>query len=488
MCWPERRESSSSANTSCGRFPDPAKEAVLERFLENYFEQLTSEVGMLTYCGGLTGALEGLRYLGCRRLLEVDCSDVENHYREVLQNFAMQGHPERELRLPPRRSGSSCVLPRRHPFVNRALEALERTAEKTGTAWKWVSSLGTDRGTGYNICLSHGMSSIVSVLSRARRRGHRPRTARPHRDGCMRVHSVAGDRPAALRNFFPGQSLENDPEHPVYFSRLGWCYGDFGREPPRCGRRGVRCATTAGAQKALEVLRGTSRRRELAPNGIFDAGLCHGAASVALMYHYMYGQTGETLFAETRDYWIGETLRMGRLEEGPGRLRRMAWRGVRRMEARIRTPWRHRRNRADAAGRARERSEIGPVDAFLYAALSVAGRSLSGLSVPVSGRSGPAPYPYAAPIRNDEKRGDRFSLCALRAWILGPQPDRYADYAHGSGFDRTRIDSAARGILVVLGRVRGFVRYHHPAFAGERFDADCELFELLPRVADAARP
>lgn len=34
------------------------------------------------------------------------------------------------------------------------------------------------------------------------------------------------------------------------------------------------------------------------------------------MYHYMYGQTGETLFAETRDYWIGETLRMGRLEEG----------------------------------------------------------------------------------------------------------------------------------------------------------------------------
>ena len=76
------------------------------------------------------------------------------------------------------------------------------------------------------------------------------------------------------------------------------------------------------------------------------------------------------------------------------------------------------------------------------------------------------------------------ALCALGS--CGPQPDRYADYAHGSGFDRTRIDSAALGILVVLGRV--LVRYHHPAFAGERFDADCELFELLPRVADAARP
>nr|WP_302157906.1 lanthionine synthetase LanC family protein [uncultured Alistipes sp.] len=148
-------------------FPDPAKEAVLERFLENYFEQLTSEVGMLTYCGGLTGALEGLRYLGCRRLLEVDCSDVENHYREVLQNFAMQGILSENYDYLHGGLGVVAYYLDDTPFVNRALEALERTAEKTGTAWKWVSSLGTDRGTGYNICLSHGMSSIVSVLSRA---------------------------------------------------------------------------------------------------------------------------------------------------------------------------------------------------------------------------------------------------------------------------------------------------------------------------------
>lgn len=78
------------------------------------------------------------------------------------------------------------------------------------------------------------------------------------------------------------------------------------------------------------------------------------------------------------------------------------------------------------------------------------------------------------------------ALCALGS--CGSQSDRYADYAHGSGFDRTRIDSAAHGNTVVLGRVWGFVKYYHPAFAGERFDADCELFELLPRVADAARP
>ncbi len=306
-------------------FPDPAKEAVLERFLENYFEQLTSEVGMLTYCGGLTGALEGLRYLGCRGLLEVDCSDVENHYREVLRNFAMQGILSENYDYLHGGLGVVAYYLDDTPFVNRALEALERTAEKTGTAWKWVSSLGTDRGTGYNICLSHGMSSIVSVLSRADGAGiDRARRDRIVTGACEYILSQEID-PQRYGNFFPGQSLENDPEHPVYFSRLGWCYGDLGVaaalwQAGRALRNDRWCA------KALEVLRGTSRRRELAPNGIFDAGLCHGAASVALMYHYMHGQTGETLFAETRDYWIGETLRMGRLEEGLAGYG--AWHGV----------------------------------------------------------------------------------------------------------------------------------------------------------------
>ncbi|WP_302157971.1 lanthionine synthetase LanC family protein, partial [uncultured Alistipes sp.] len=131
--------------------------------------------------------------------------------------------------------------------------------------------------------------------------------------------------PQRYGNFFPGQSLENDPEHPVYFSRLGWCYGDLG-VAAALWQAGCALRNDRWCAKALEVLRGTSRRRELAPNGIFDAGLCHGAASVALMYHYMYGQTGETLFAETRDYWIGETLRMGRLEEGLAGYG--AWHGV----------------------------------------------------------------------------------------------------------------------------------------------------------------
>ena len=66
------------------------------------------------------------------------------------------------------------------------------------------------------------------------------------------------------------------------------------------------------------------------------------------------------------------------------------------------------------------------------------------------------------------------------------RPKQYADYSRHSGFDRTEIDSATLRNLEVLGRVWGFVKYHHPAFSDDRYDLDFELFELLPLVADTA--
>lgn len=78
-----------------------------------------------------------------------------------------------------------------------------------------------------------------------------------------------------------------------------------------------------------------------------------------------------------------------------------------------------------------------------------------------------------------------YSLLCL--FILGcTRPKQYADYSRHSGFDRTEIDSTTLRNLEVLGRVWGFVKYHHPAFSDDRYDLDFELFELLPLVADTA--
>lgn len=78
-------------------------------------------------------------------------------------------------------------------------------------------------------------------------------------------------------------------------------------------------------------------------------------------------------------------------------------------------------------------------------------------------------------------------LLILCLWLVECTNEQYADYSQSSGFDRTQIDSTTLENLEVLGRVWGYVKYHHPVFADDKYNIDYELFELLPRIADADR-
>ncbi len=79
------------------------------------------------------------------------------------------------------------------------------------------------------------------------------------------------------------------------------------------------------------------------------------------------------------------------------------------------------------------------------------------------------------------------SMCAvlLLSCTPSPVPKEYADYSRGSGFELSGYDSSMAENLEVLGRVWGFVKYHHPAMADSTYNIDYELFELLPEVVNA---
>lgn len=62
---------------------------------------------------------------------------------------------------------------------------------------------------------------------------------------------------------------------------------------------------------------------------------------------------------------------------------------------------------------------------------------------------------------------------------------QYADYSKSSGFEAGEIDGILIDNLFVLGKVWGYVKYHHPVSAGSEINMDFELFELLPRIAYA---
>lgn len=305
-------------------YSDDVKEKILERYIDSYFELLTSGINMFTYCSGMAGALEGIRYLNDEKLLDVDYSDVENKYKEYLCEFSLQNIQHGYYDYLHGGLGIVKYFLDDADFVNRALDALERTAVKDGVGYKWISRLGIDKKQGFNIALSHGMASIVSVLCLLKSPGvDIDKRDRLIIDTCNYILSQKID-PKRYGSCFPTHSLDNDPDVPISRSRMAWCYGDLG-VATALWQAGKLMHRRDWIDTALDVFNFSARRRNLDECAIRDAGLCHGAASICMMFHYMFLETGCKLFAETRDYWLDCTLKMGDRNIGLGGYR--AWHG-----------------------------------------------------------------------------------------------------------------------------------------------------------------
>lgn len=83
----------------------------------------------------------------------------------------------------------------------------------------------------------------------------------------------------------------------------------------------------------------------------------------------------------------------------------------------------------------------------------------------------------------------RYKLLSLFLVIYfagcGAPSRNYEDYSQFSGFNAGECDSLSSENLEVLGKVWGYVKYHHPAFADDKYNVDYELFGLLPEVVAA---
>lgn len=167
---------------------------------------------------------------------------------------------------------------------------------------------------GYFDCgAAHGAPGIAAVLAGAARAGIP--AARPLLNACMRALVAVARSTDAMPAWIP---VDGAPAVPS--PRVGWCYGDAG----------VACALVAAARAVGEpawadVALALGRRaaaRALAGDpaaaGVVDAGLCHGAAGVALLFHRLWHDTPEPRFADAarRYYALAAALAAGVVEDG----------------------------------------------------------------------------------------------------------------------------------------------------------------------------
>lgn len=199
------------------------------------------------------------------------------------------------------------------------LEELLTELEKSGipcenNAIKWLSVLDHETGEkGFNISLSHGMSSIAAFLVRLHQLNFE--TDRVSKLLAQTITYILGQITYVKGSisYFPSFSKESSNGN--HYSRLGWCYGDLGIAYI-LWQAAISLKNKEWEDTAIRILLHNSKRRNLQTNAISDAGLCHGSAGIAHIFWSLYHDTHVEKFQGTGDYWLNITMQMAKHTDG----------------------------------------------------------------------------------------------------------------------------------------------------------------------------
>jgi hypothetical protein len=210
----------------------------------------------------------------------------------------------------PRPSGAALV----EEIVARLEETAVRMPDGLAwhTAWELLPEYQRprfDRGH-YNLGVAHGVPGIVSLLGQVCASGVAADRARPLLQGAVEW-LLARELPADAASRFGYSVSEDDEPGP---SRSAWCYGDPGIAAALLvAARGA--GEPAWEREALRIAR-SAARRPAEDTGVVDAGVCHGAAGLALVYHRFFQATGDEELGAAARAWALRTLEMRKPGEG----------------------------------------------------------------------------------------------------------------------------------------------------------------------------
>jgi hypothetical protein len=143
----------------------------------------------------------------------------------------------------------------------------------------------------FNLGVAHGAPAVIAFLAACRTHARAREAARA---GMAWLWSRR--HPAA-----PAAFSDVDGEPP--FTRSGWCYGDEGIAA--VGWQAASALEDAEWRaRWLSILRDCAKRSAAAD----EAGLCHGTAGLAHLYHRVFQATAEPVFADAALRWLDATL------------------------------------------------------------------------------------------------------------------------------------------------------------------------------------
>ncbi|WP_445945313.1 lanthionine synthetase LanC family protein [Shewanella sp.] len=276
--------------------------------IEQQMPRLQSE---LAFGYGLTG----IAWLYEFFLREGDYHTEFNHNTDVLLLQHLQDNNwTGELEFIRGLSGFSVYIAKRRtaelglPLAKALLELLTRKwhdfADGTGT-WNVAADSffrfhPTSEKNEYNLGLAHGVPAIIAaLLPLLAHQSLRTPVMALLQASC---YWLLKQQQSSLQYGSCFSYLAGEPCQ----SRLGWCYGDatIALTLLRVGEAlNLTDLTTAGKEIALQAA-----IRRLSDSQVHDAGICHGSAGLALIFHIMARYCSDTSLPQAAQYWFEHTL------------------------------------------------------------------------------------------------------------------------------------------------------------------------------------
>jgi len=303
------------------RYSQGEKYAVIaETYAERLFNRFLDETKLHTFCNGFSGILYLFEFLREHDFIDLDVADsqsvIDNYLIAQMRNNIQQSYYDFMhgalgvgLYFLKKGTNSECI--------QELIDFLYATAEKDtdNKLFKWKSVIDNEKNRiGYNLALSHGISSIIIFLSRVVKSGMNDRRVTKMLTGAVNYVLSQQIDFSQFGSCFPSYIVTSPPQ-PVSKSRMAWCYGDLGIGMA-LWQAGKAVDYAVWKEKGLDILLLSAQRQTFNDSLIRDAGICHGSAGLAMIYHRIYSETRHHEYMEAINYWQIKTLHFALHEDG----------------------------------------------------------------------------------------------------------------------------------------------------------------------------
>lgn len=189
--------------------------SIAEQYTEELIDLLTKNINSSTFCSGLSGILYLFEFLREKEIIDIDISEHQNELHKYLTHqMYLFIHNDRYDFMHGAIGIGLYFLKKQTNIIQiqDIINFLHSTAEKNANkkTFKWKSVINYDTNSiGYNIALSHGISSIAIFASRILKSNLENENAKDILQGSINYILSQRIDPVKYGSFFPSHSLDN---------------------------------------------------------------------------------------------------------------------------------------------------------------------------------------------------------------------------------------------------------------------------------------